>query len=158
MPKYIILLFLVYGCSSAGERISEEQIAEKFRIAVNQDDVTSLTKLVGKPLSVFEQEWESAQDGTGFVLGARKSVQIDSAQDVERFMADFVLRLKIEGDKAVLVPQQEYSNFSEEFADTVNQWRNLKVYLFMRGEGDVEHIVLIGLHPESKKIHAIYIN
>lgn len=154
---WLICFLLIFGCANSGV-IHHPQIATQFRTALNDNDVGALVKLTKLPLTVFEQEWESAQDGIGFVLGHRKIHHIEKIDDLKIFYEIFAPRVTIEGNQAISIPPSEYNNFKTEFAGSMDQWRNLKIYLFKRGEGDVEHIVLLGIYPMTHKVQAIYIN
>ncbi len=50
------------------------------------------------------------------------------------------------------------SMFSDELKNQKQHWVNLKLHLLIRGERDVEHIVLLGLEKYTHKLRAIYIN
>ncbi len=150
-------ILFVSSCANSGG-ISYPQVTAQFRIALNTNDVVSLVKLTSLPLTVFEQEWESAQDGIGFVLGRQKINRVDKTEELEKFFEIFAPRVTVEGERAILISLGEYNNFRIEFANSMDQWQKLKTYLFKRGEGDVEHIVLLGIDPKSNKVKAIYLN
>jgi len=48
--------------------------------------------------------------------------------------------------------------FKNELGDKLSFWKRFNLVLFKRGEGDVEHIVLMGINKTSNKLSAIYIN
>ena len=48
--------------------------------------------------------------------------------------------------------------FAEELKGNKKYWMSLNLYLLKRGEGDVEHIVLLGLDKNTNKLRAIYVN
>ena len=157
-PKWILLLICLlfnYGCNNSNTSSSE--IATQFRTALN-NNVNALVSLTQLPLTVIEQEWESAKDGFGFTLGHRKTVHIEQTEDLKKFLDTLAPRVTIEGNQAISIPLNEYDNFKTEFTGSVTEWRALKTFLFKRGEGDVEHIVLLGINPSSHKVQAIYIN
>ena len=150
-------IFLIAGCS-VDNQAKQLSVAESFLTAVKTDDIDSLVAISAIPMNSYDQDWESAQDGIGFVLGKRHITRINNVSDLTAFFTQFTIRVDIQGDKAVSVPENEYIYFKPQFADAVELWKNLDVYLFLRGEADVEHIVLIGIQPDNNKIQAIYTN
>jgi len=155
---FLFSCFLILSACSKPVSVSEAQIATQFRNALNNKDITTLVRLLGTPLTAVEQQWETAKDGVGFVLASRQLKQIESAEKLKEFVIEFSSRAAIEGNDALLIMPSEFTNFKAEFSGAENNWQQLTVYLFKRGEGDVEHIVLLGINPADKKIHAIYIN
>jgi len=152
-------LCFIFACNANAEKaLKHADIAIQFRDAINKDDINTLVKLTSAPLRIQEQEWQSAQDGIGFVLGKRNTQRIEKDADLSKFYAGFAPKIVIEGIQAIPVAGEELDNFKEELAESSSQWRALHVYLFKRGEGDVEHIVLLGINPQNHKISAIYIN
>jgi hypothetical protein len=155
---FSISVLIFAGCSNVRDASKPAEIAIEFRTTINENDQNGLKELLGLPLLHIVQEWQSATDGSGFVLGERKITRIARSEDLAKFASQLSMKVDIEGEEAIPVASSEFSNFSTEFGDTLNVWTQLDVYLFKRGEGDVEHIVVIGIDPKNKKIKAIYIN
>ena len=150
-------MLLITSCSISNQD-KQLSVAESFLAAVKADDIGSLVAISATPLNSYDQDWESAQDGIGFVLGKRHTSHVNNASDLPEFFTQFTTRVDIQGAKPVSVPENEYIYFKTQFADAAEHWQSLDVYLFLRGEGDVEHIVLIGIQPDNNKIQAIYTN
>ena len=136
----------------------DAQLAEQFRIAINVNDINTLTDMIQLPFTVNEQLWTTATDGYGFVLGERKITRIDKKDELIKFLRVFVPGVGIEGEQANFVSPAEYDHFKIELADSIDDWRNLKTYHFLRGYGDVEHIVLLGIQARSHKVKMMYLN
>jgi len=151
--------FIVLSCTEeqAIDNV-DAQLAEQFRIAINVNDIKTLANMIQLPFTVNEQLWTTATDGYGFVPGERKITRIDKKDELITFLKVFVPGVGIEGEQANFVSANEYDNFKIELADSIDDWRNLKTYLFLRGYGDVEHIVLLGIQARSHKIKAMYLN
>lgn len=151
----IFSLILFSACSTSNAD-SITNTAEKIRLAINRNNVELLRSLTVIPLSVREQEWESAQDGSGFVLGKVKETTLSTKSDFNNFMPAFLKSVEIEGEKAST--DITLDMFTDELGKNIKYWSRFNLVLFKRGEGDVEHIVLIGLNKTSRKMEAIYIN
>jgi len=161
LAKLLIACCVVMVVSCAEDHSTVEahaQLAVQFRSAINVNDVNTLVNLIQLPFTVNEQRWETVNDGYGFVLGERKITRIDEKQALVTFLKMFVPGVGIEGQQAKLISATEYDNFKTELAESLNDWRSLKTYLFLRGRADVEHIVLLGIQARSHKVKAIYLN
>lgn len=148
------LVFLAACNSSNATSFTDEAV--KIRLAINNNNVVQLRALTSIPLIIREQEWESAQDGKGFVLGKVNQSLISTNVLFNKKIPLFLQSLKIEGEKAIT--DITLDMFTDELGDQIKTWNKFKLILFKRGEGDVEHIVLIGLNKKTNKLNAIYIN
>jgi len=138
---FIISIFLT-SCDSS-VTLSPTKQALQIRLSINNNNAKKLRTLSSLPLIISEQQWESASDGSGFVLGTTKQSSISTD---EIFI------------KKITITDITLNMFTTELGKHINNWDKLNLILFKRGEGDVEHIVLMGLSKETKKLKAIYIN
>ena len=150
-----ILSFLLVACDSTNTPSPTEQ-ALQIRLSINNNNIEKFRALSSLPLIIREQEWESAKDGTGFILGAAKESLLSSDDEFNIKISTFLKSLQIEGEQAVT--DITLNMFNDELGEQVNNWDDFKLILFKRGEGDVEHIVLMGLNKKTYKMEAIYIN
>lgn len=127
-----------------------------LRNAINAKNFTLLADSTTFPLIVTEQEWETADDGYGYVLGAKNTVVVDShvafAEGVRILDSVEIL------GEAPLDQEFAISDFVDEFSGIDHHWKSLDLVVFLRGLGDVEHIVVLGLDKKSAKLRAIYTN
>ena len=147
-------LFL-FSCDSNTSVTPSEQ-ALQIRLSINNNNTDKLRALSSLPLIVLEQEWESAKDGSGFILGVTKQSVISTDELFNKKIEPFLKSLQIEGVQAIT--DITLNMFTSELGKQADSWTNLKLVLFKRGEGDVEHIVLMGLNKKTNKLKAIYIN
>ena len=148
------LIFLVACNSSNADSITEA--AMKIRFAINTNNAEQLHSLTTLPLTIREQEWESANDGTGFALGNVKLTSIPTNSHFNKLIPPFLQSVQIEGEKPVT--DITLDMFKDELGKHITNWARFKLVLFKRGEGDVEHIVLMGLNKKTNKMEAIYLN
>jgi len=150
-----ILSFLLVACDSTHTRSPTEQ-ALQIRLSINNNNIEEFRALSSLPLIIREQEWQSAKDGTGFILGVAKQSLLSSDDAFNKIISTFLKSLQIEDERAVT--DITSNMFTSELGEKVNDWDDFKLILFKRGEGDVEHIVLMGLNKKTNKLQAIYIN
>ena len=155
LPVFFLISIFLTSCDSSIILSPTEQALE-IRLSINNNNIKKLRALSSLPLIVREQEWESAKDGSGFVLGAAKQSSISTDEVFNKKIISFLKSLQIEGEQAIT--DITLNMFTTELGKQVNNWADLKLVLFKRGEGDVEHIVLMGLSKETNKLKAIYIN
>lgn len=158
----VILGFFVWSdftlAATKGRKDTYAQIAVEYRNAINADDVATLTSLSNIPMTIINQDWDTAKDGYGFVLGNRKVSTFQTRKGVERHFKILVKSMSIEGKSATFIPVDQYSRYSDIISVRGKRWKGLKVFQFLRGEEDVEHIVLIAIDPITSKVSLIYAN
>ena len=155
-----LLAIMTSGCINQPVTQSVTQSAEKqavaLRNAINTNNFDLLTHSIPLPIILRKQDWKTADDGYGYVLGLNNTL---IANDTEELYEVFsILRnVEIEGDSPL---EQKFTlaDFTEEFAGIEHYWEPLELVVFFRGQGDVEHIVVLGLDKKSSKLRAIYIN
>jgi len=75
------------------------------------------------------------------------------------YLKEFVIKLIPNSQSLrVYIPAAEYSRFHDELGDFSLEWKSQDVFLFLRGIGDVEHIVILGVNRKTKKIKRLYFN
>ena len=160
--KFILVAFCIIvsacGATEKNPPKSTLKIAVDYRDALNDNNINALIQLSALPVTFINQEWESAPDGYGWVLGKKSTSKFDTQTGLNKFLEVLSPGINIEGTKAALIPRTEYGRFKTEFSESEALWNNLKAYIFTRGEYDVEHITIIGVNPETYKVQALYAN
>ena len=65
--------------------------------------------------------------------------------------------VEIEGE-APLDQKNVMTDFENEFTGINHHWESLDLVVFFRGQGDVEHVVVLGLDKKSENLRAVYVN
>ena len=162
MRQYINILFaailamFISGCINQSVTITPDEQAVSLRNAINTNDFILLSNSITLPLALSKQDWETANDGYGYVLGAKYTQIAKNTKDLDEVFR-VLEHVEIEGEYSL---EQEFTHtdFRDEFAGIDYDWGSLKLVVFFRGQGDVEHIVVLGLDKTTSKLRAIYIN
>ncbi len=152
----ISLTFCLLACQGqAPASLTEHTVA--VRTAINNNDTALFLSLADSVLSIREQTWESTIDGAGFMLGESNDTLVNT-QNLSAFDLDaFLHSVTIEGDKPTSTNVTP-SMLETELAGQESLWKTLHTALFLRGSGDVEHIVVMGFDKTSHKLRALYMN
>ena len=153
----VITFFLASACV-AGDQDSTDAKASAFINALNTDNIQKMRSLADVPFSIRNQEWESAQDGYGFVLGNKKDEILENNDQLQHALKSISETVEVEGIKPIVVKSPGGPSIKKELTGIENIWNALDQYVFLRGMGDVEHIVIVGVDPANKKVKALYIN
>lgn len=144
----------MFGACSESKQVNKVEVATSFVLALNQNNTNILVPLSATPLFIRNQEWESAQDGRGFVLGEARDVQLANQTQIKVYFSENIQKIGVEG------PNPTSANLTllkDELAGIEGKWQGLDIYLFLRGMGDVEHIFVLGINAKGK-VSAIYFN
>jgi hypothetical protein len=152
----IFCVLSVVSCAANDVR-QLDTVALEVRTAINLSDAKSLAGLVALPLNIRQQQWESASDGIGFKLSEYDDMIVSRNEELLPILQKFVRDVQIEGDTPIM-DDVNVSQFSDELSGIESEWANLSMILFLRGMGDVEHVVVLGFDPKTSKLSAIYIN
>lgn len=136
--------------------VTPREQAVALRNAINTNNFTLLTDSIVLPLVLSKQDWETADDGYGYVLGPKNTLIANNNKDLDDVFK-ILEHVEIEGEYAL---EQEFTlkDFTDEFVGVNHHWESLDLVVFFRGQGDVEHIVVLGLDRKSSNLRAIYIN
>lgn len=157
IKRISLIIFMSLFILACQTTFTTSESALQIRSSINTNDVALFESLIEFPLIVNEQTWESATDGSGFVLGKRSDQTIIQSSSTTLEMKLLLESINIQGMSAI-TDGITLSLFSEELINQTQHWKNLDLVLFKRGEGDVEHVVLLGLNKETKQLRSIYIN
>jgi hypothetical protein len=133
-------------------------IAERFIEALNAKSDTTMARLAERPFFYRSQEWETAKDGKGFELGAVNDRNIAGKRGLEALLRDLIARVKIEARAPATNPPAKRALLKAQLRGANPRWARLRLYVFLRGFGDVEHIAIVGVDPVRLKVAALYLN
>ena len=158
--KATICLFLTMFLSACvtTPKFTTNETANQFAKAINKNDAQILIALSGFPFYIHNQEWEAANDGYGFVLGKRDRRVFEKNEKLLAYLRKLVEELEVDSVDGEYIPVAEYSRFHNELGPYAMQWESQDAYLFLRGMGDVEHIMILGVNKKTKKVEQIYFN
>jgi hypothetical protein len=132
--------------------------AEAFVAALNSRDVEAMVRLSADTVFIREQKWASAPDGAGFALGSTTDSVLTGHEAARAFYATLVARVHIRTPTATDDPRPRAEMLGGELKGAESRWGPLTFFVFMRGEGDVEHTAIVGIDPATRKLAAFYIN
>lgn len=153
-----LMLGLVVAAACQGPAVPPVVQAERFIVALNAGEVETLVELTTDPFLFREQSWRSAPDGSGFVLGASNDTVIAGTEARRAFLAGLVGRVRVRSATAADRPPTREALLREQLAGADSRWASLALFVFLRGEGDVEHTALTGVDEKSGKVSALYVN
>jgi hypothetical protein len=154
----LTLTALVLGLSCARPSVPPVTQAERFIAALNAADTVTMLALTEDPLVFREQKWMSARDGSGYQLGVARDTVVRGNEARRRFLGDLASRVHVQVPTAVDRPPRREVLLENQLAGGDARWASLTLFVFLRGEGDVEHSALTGVDEKSGKVAAFYVN
>ena len=144
-------------CACQSAPLEPGTAATGFVQAINAKDIDSMAKFAASPFRFRNQPWESAPDGSGFVLGAATERVANSSDELRTVLQDVAANVTIAEPTAVADPPPKADLLSEPLRGATSQWNDLDLVLFRRGEGDVEHVAIVGVDAKGK-VTGLYVN
>jgi hypothetical protein len=144
--------------SAPGTAPADAEVAERFVVALNAGKVQDMVSTSGVPFAFRSQEWESAQDGSGFVHGKAGDKLFTKKKLMATFLGTLVGKVKIESEKAAERPPSKDSLLADNLKDAAATWPGLNLFVFLRGSGDVEHVAIVGVDSAHHKVRGLYLN
>lgn len=132
--------------------------AERFVKSVNAGNAAIAFKVIGLPLMYRNQEWKDATAGEGYVLGDAHDQVFTDEKRAAKFLEGLVRDLRLENTTPEKDGPSKVKMMSDYLAGAPVSWRDLELFFFVRGTGDVEHVVLIGIDSSTGKVRGIYMN
>jgi hypothetical protein len=117
-----------------------------------------MVALSGIPFRFRSQSWESAPDGSGFGLGAAAEQVAGNSTELDALLQEVTTKVHIAEPTPVPDPPGKEELLSDILRGASTQWSDLTLLLFRRGEGDVEHVAIVGVEPASGKVAGLYVN
>ena len=148
-----LLAGLMAACFRA-DAPTPDAVATQFALSVSGGDIARIIELSATPLSIRQQEWETARDGAGFVLGKARDTQLKDTAQIRNFFSDPKNKIAAQTPAPDAVPA---SLLETELRGKEGVWQGLSIQLFRRGIGDVEHIFVVGVDDKGK-VAAVYVN
>jgi hypothetical protein len=159
--KISAIVVLVIGCGACNSSQPTPRPidqASRFIEALNAKDTDRMAQVAGTPFRFRNQAWQSAPDGAGFVLGeAEERVAEDPAQ-LDPLLRELAANVAVATQQPVVDPPAQSDLLSEPLRGASPAWAELNLVLFHRGEGDVEHIAIVGVEPVSGRVLGLYVN
>lgn len=155
-----MLLLLAAAAASCRHppQVSSLQQAQRFVVALNDKNVEAMLELAATPFVYRNQQWQSAQDGRGFRLGASSDRVLKDRTTLQSLFRELAATVRIRQSKAAENPPPKPDLLQQYLKGFEAQWSGLDVFVFLRGFGDVEHIAILGVDPDSKTVKALYLN
>jgi len=153
-----VLLVSVPLWSKPAPEVKDVDVAEKFVVALNAGNAQAMASVSRQPFVFRNQEWASANDGSGFVHGKADDKSFKDKESLYQFFQTLVTKTKIEQEKAAVSPPSKDSLLSDNLKGAPVRWRKLTLFVFGRGFGDVEHVAIVGVDPASHKVRGLYLN
>jgi hypothetical protein len=132
--------------------------AESFVKAINTGNALTALKLIDLPFLYRNQDWKDADVGEGHVLGVAHDRVFTDAKSAATFMDKLVKDVRVESAKAEKDGPSKSAMLTDYLAGAPASWRDLELFFFVRGTGDVEHVVLIGMDSASGRVRGVYTN
>jgi len=144
-------------CACQSPSLEPERRATGFVQALNARDIDLMAEFAATPFRFRDQEWKSAPDGSGFVRGAATERVANTSEELRTLLLDVGANVKIADPTPVADPPSKADLLSDPLSGAPIQWNELNLVLFRRGEGDVEHIAIVGVDSKGK-VKCLYVN
>jgi hypothetical protein len=151
----LVCLAVAGSCRSAPG--NPQEVATSFVHALNSKDAGSMAKLSGIPFRFTNQAWKSASDGSGVVPGTATVRVATNGDELQALLRDVASNVTVSNPVAVANPPSKSDLLNEPLGGAA-QWAGLELVLFKRGEGDVEHIAIVGVDGGSGKATGLFVN
>ena len=151
----IVACLVIWGCQSAP--VDPGPVAASFVEALNAKNVDAMAGLSATPFRYRNQPWESARDGSGFVLGTVEDRIANSAGELRTLLQDVSAAVQIEDPAPVASGTSEPDLLNGPLNGAPLAWSEMHLVLFRRGEGDVEHVAIVGV-DDRRKVTGLYVN
>jgi hypothetical protein len=164
VASWMVLLFPIASSPSVSAqttpdrspRVALLRVAEEFVKSVNAGSSQAALQLTHLPLLYRNQEWKNATTG-GYTIGAAHDSVLSDKSAAARFMRKLVKDVRVKHTKALNGPSKS-EILATYLAGAPAGWRELELFFFVRGTGDVEHVVLVGVDSASEQVRGIYTN
>lgn len=152
----LVASLVVAGCQAAAP-LEPALAAGSFIQALNAKNVERMNGLSAAPFRYRNQAWESAADGSGLVLGKAEDRVAKGPEELRALLQDVIARVQVEDPSPVqnAPPKPELLNGPLRGAPPA--WGEMNLVLFRRGEGDVEHVAIVGVDAAGK-VTGLYVN
>jgi hypothetical protein len=153
--RVLLACLTLSACQSRA--LDAPQTAARFVEALNGGDVDLMAGLSATPFRFRNQEWKSAPDGSGLVRGAATERVANTVEELRALLQDVSGTVKVADHQPVADPPSKADLLSEPLSGAPAQWSDLNLVLFLRGEGDVEHIAIVGIDARGR-VTGLYVN
>ena len=110
------------------------------------------------PFRFTSQASESVRDGSGFGRGAAAEQVAGNSTELDALLQEITTKVHVAEPTPVPDPPSEDELLSDVLRGASPQWTDLTLFVFRRGQGDVEHVAIVGVEPVSGKVASLYVN
>ena len=152
---FLVACLVLCGCQSAP--VEPGPVAGSFVQALNAKNVEGMAGLSVTPFRYRNQPWESAPDGSGFVLGKVEDRVANGPEELRALLQDVSAGVQVEDPAPVQNGPSKPDLLNGPLNGAPLVWSEMNLVLFRRGEGDVEHLAIVGVDAEGK-VTGLYVN
>jgi len=160
--KYIIIALIALSlsaCSIMGEDESQPtNYSQEFVKTLNKGSLDDLIDLMEFPFNLSNHQWNQADNNQSLALTDFKALDFDEEDDFRLYFRNFIRTVNIQSEQGKYIPVNQYSQYIDELGPNLAVWSKLDAYVYLRGTGDVEHLIIVGVNPDSETIQAMYYN
>ena len=124
LPRASVLACLAL-CACQSAPLEPGTAATGFVRALNGKNIDSMAEFAATPFRFRNQPWESAPDGSGFVLGAATERVANSSDELRTVLQDVAANVKIAEPTSVADPPSKADLLSEPLRGAPSQWNEL---------------------------------
>jgi hypothetical protein len=137
---------------------SEAATVQRFIIALNGNDAEAVRHNTATPFALRTQEWTTGNDSKTFSLKPPIDKVLRSDAEMSDVLQKVLREVRVSSAKPARRSAERERNWRTKYLNQAPaEWTNLSLYLLLRGIGDVEHIVIVGVDRNSK-IRGLYVN
>ena len=151
----LVACLVFCGCQSAP--VEPGPVARAFVQALNAKNVDGMAGLSVTPFRYRNQPWESAPGGSGFVLGKVEDRVANNREELHALLQDVGAGVQVEEPEPVQNAPSKPDLLNGPLNGAPLAWSEMNLVLFRRGEGDVEHIAIVGVDAKGK-VTGLYVN
>lgn len=156
MPLRLCLVACLVLCGCQSAPVEPGPVAGSFIQALNAKNVDGMAGLAATPFRYRNQPWESAPDGSGFVLGKTDDRVANSPEELRALLSE-LSSVQVEDPAPVQTPPSKPDLLNGPLNGAPLAWSEMNLVLFRRGEGDVEHVAIVGVDATGK-VTGLYVN
>ncbi len=157
MPLRLCMVACLVLCGCQSAPVEPGPVAGSFVQALNSKNVEGMTELSVTPFRYRNQPWESARDGSGFVLGKVDDRVANTPEELRALLQDVSATVQVDDPAPVENAPSKPDLLNGPLNGAPPAWGELNLVLFTRGEGDVEHIAIVGVDATGK-VTGLYVN
>lgn len=172
--KYAVIACIALSLSACSIMGNDESAppnySKQFIQTLNKGSLDDLVELMEFPFNVSNHQWEpsdntsndtpdnASNNNQNFSLTNFNALDFDEEDDFRLYFRNFIRTVNIQSEQGEYIPVNQYSQYIDELGPNLAIWSKLDAYVYLRGTGDVEHLIIVGVNPDSETIQAMYYN